>query len=168
MSGKMGGGGPPEQGVGESCLPECPSPLSLPDGEPIVPWLPVSGQEAEMTETVDDFVQEPQANLASARSPGTANQGTPGLALVGGGEVLVWKQLPLRALSDPRQSHGTWGHWTNQHVQLGPAAWLWASPRPPQPGFSCRKPPPQGLHGQQEEDTSHGTSGFSLHRSRSL
>lgn len=77
MSGKMGGGGPPEQGVGESCLPECPSPLSLPEGEPIVPWLPVSGQEAEMTETVDNFVQEPQANLASARSPGTANQGTP-------------------------------------------------------------------------------------------
>lgn len=62
-----------------------------------------------MTEKVEDFVQEPLANLPSARSPGTANQGTPRAGPGWRGEVLVWKQLPLGALGDPRQSRRTQG-----------------------------------------------------------
>lgn len=59
-----------------------------------------------MMEKVEDFVQEPQADLPSARSPGTANQGTPGTGPGQRGEVPVWKQLPLRDLGDSRQSRG--------------------------------------------------------------
>lgn len=91
-------GAPVNEGSGKPS-PRVPlTSLSLPHGKPIFPSLPVSAQEAEMNEKVDDFVQEPQANLQPVISPRAG--------LGWRAEVLVWKWLPLRALSDPRQSWG--------------------------------------------------------------
>lgn len=101
-----------KEGVGKAVSPSAPHFSLCLVANPSFHLSP--SQEAEMTEKVDDFVREPQANLQPVIIPRAG--------LGWRAEVLVWKWLPLRALSDPRQSWGTRG---SGPINTSSQVWRW-------------------------------------------